>query len=139
MANLNKVFLIGNLTRDPELKYTPSGVAVANFTLAINRKYKSGDEVKEEATFLPCVAWQKTAEVLNRYVYKGDPLFVEGRLQVRTWEDKKGDKRYTTEIVVEKIQFLGGKREDASDPNLPTNDPIKPTLPTKEKQDDLPF
>ena len=139
MANLNKVFLIGNLTRDPELKYTPSGVAVANFTLAINRKYKSGEEVKEEATFLPCVAWQKTAEVLNRYVYKGDPLFVEGRLQVRTWEDKKGDKRYTTEIVVEKIQFLGGKREDASDPNLPTNDPIKPKLPEKEKQDDLPF
>ena len=112
MANLNKAILIGNLTRDPELRYTPQGTAVVNISLAINRKYKSGEETKEEVAFVPVVAWGKTAEIINQYCHKGSPLMVEGRLQTRSWEDTAGKKQYKTEVVAENIQFLGGKKED---------------------------
>ena len=111
MANFNKAILIGNITKDIELRYTPQGTAVANFSLAINRKYKSGEELKEDVTFIPIVAWGKTAEIINQYCHKGSPLMVEGRLQTRSWE-KDGQKQYKTEVVAENIQFLGGKRED---------------------------
>jgi len=110
MANLNKVILIGNICKEPELRYTPAGAAVLNFTLAINRKYKSGEEMKEDVAFVPVVAWQKTAEIINQYCKKGSPLMVEGRLQTRSWE-KDGQKQYKTEVVAEHIQFLGVKKE----------------------------
>jgi len=111
MANYNKAVLIGNLCKEPELRYTPQGTAVVNITLAINRKYKSGDELKEETAFVPVVAWGKTAEIINQYCHKGSPLMVEGRIQTRSWE-KDGQKQYKTEVVVENIQLLGNKKEE---------------------------
>ena len=109
MANLNKVMLIGNLTRNPELKHTPSGLAVCEIGLAVNRRYRTKEgEDREETTFVDCEAWGKQAEVLNQYMTKGKPLFVEGRLKLDTWEDKDGGKRSKMRVVIENFQFLGG-------------------------------
>ena len=108
MANLNKVFLIGNLTRDPELRYIPSGTAVATFTVASNRVYTSAaGEKKEEACFVRVVSWARQAELAAEYLSKGSPIFVEGRLQSRSWETPDGQKRSTIEVVAQNIQFLG--------------------------------
>ena len=108
MANLNKVMLIGNLTRDPELKYTPGNQAVCEIGLAVNRKYRTKDgEDREETTFVDCEAWGKQAEVLKQYMTKGKPLFIEGRLKLDTWEDKDGGKRSKMRVVIENFQFLG--------------------------------
>ena len=118
MANLNKVFLIGNLTRDPELRYTPAGVAVANLGLAVNRRFrdKSG-ELKEDVCFLTVTVWDKQAEACCQYLKKGSPVFVEGVLQSRSWETNDGQKRSTIDVRAERVQFLGkftptGKQED---------------------------
>lgn len=104
---LNKVFLYGNLTRDPELKALPSGSQVANFGLATNRVYKDKSGAKQEATeFHNIVAFGRTAEVIAQYMKKGRPIFVEGRIQTRSWEGKEdGKKQYRTEIVVDNFQF----------------------------------
>ncbi len=108
MANFNKVFLIGNLTKDPELRYTPSGTAVVNLRMAVNRRFKDrNQELKEETCFLTVVAWDKQAENCNQYLHKGSPIFVEGRLQSRSWEDNSGQKRSVLEVRAERIQFLG--------------------------------
>lgn len=110
---LNKVFLYGNLTRDPELKALPSGSQVANFGIATNRTYKDKSGAKQEATeFHNIVAFGRTAEVIAQYMKKGRPIFVEGRIQTRSWEGKEdGKKQYRTEIVVDNFQFGadGGK------------------------------
>jgi len=107
VANLNKVFLIGNLTRDPELRYIPSGSAVATFTVAVNRVFKSqAGEKKEQTSFIRIVVWGRRAEVCGEYLSKGSPVFVEGRLQSRDWETQDGQKRSTTEVVADNIQFL---------------------------------
>ncbi|MBI5143682.1 MAG: single-stranded DNA-binding protein [Candidatus Omnitrophica bacterium] len=118
MASLNKVFLIGNLTRDPELRYIPSGMAVATFTIAVNRVYKSqSGEKKEQTTFVRVVVWGRRAEVASEYLSKGSPLFVEGRLQSRNWESQDGQKRSTIEVIADNIQFLraGGKAPAPAD------------------------
>jgi single-strand DNA-binding protein len=108
-ANLNKVLLIGNLTRDPELRYVPSGTAVATFTLAVNRVYTSqAGEKKEETAFIRIVVWGRRAEVCGEYLSKGSPVFVEGRLQSRSWEAQDGQKRSTTEVIADNVQFLRG-------------------------------
>ena len=108
-ANLNKVLLIGNLTRDPELRYIPSGSAVATFTIAVNRVYKDqAGEKKEQTSFLKVVVWGRRAEVCGEYLSKGSPVFVEGRLQSRDWETQEGQKRNTVEVVADNIQFLRG-------------------------------
>ena len=115
MASLNKVFLIGNLTRDPELRYTPSGVAVVNLRLAINRRYKDKTgELKDEVCYVTATAWDKQAEVCNQYLHKGRPVFIEGRLQSRSWETSDGQKRNTIDIRAERIQFLGSMKEGAA-------------------------
>ncbi len=117
MANLNKVLLIGNLTKDPELRYTPAGVAVANLRLAVNRKYKDkAGEWKDDVCFITVTAWDKQAEVCNQYLQKGKPVFVEGKLQSRNWEGTDGQKRTTIDVRAERIQFLGsaGKSEGGS-------------------------
>ena len=112
MASLNRVFLIGNLTRDPELRYTPSGVAVVNLRLAVNRKYKDKmGELKEETCFITATAWDKQAEVCNQYLQKGRAVFIEGRLQSRSWEGSDGQKKNTIDIRAERIQFLGPAKE----------------------------
>lgn len=107
MASLNKVLLIGNLAKDPELRYTPQGTAVVNLRMAVNRRWKDkAGEQKEEVCFLTVVAWDKQAEVCNQYLRKGAPIFVEGRLQSRSWEDNAGQKRNVIEVRAERIQFL---------------------------------
>ena len=99
---------MGNLTKDPELRYTPAGVAVANLRLAINRKYRTKDqELKEEVCFITAVVWSKQAETCNQYLHKGSSLFVEGRLQSRSWEDSTGAKRSVIEVRAERVQFMG--------------------------------
>jgi len=108
MANLNKVLLMGNLTKDPELRYTPQGTAVANLRMAINRRYRDrNQEQKEEVCFITAVVWDKQAEVCNQYLHKGSPVFIEGRLQSRSWEDNAGQKRNVIEVRAERVQFLG--------------------------------
>jgi single-strand DNA-binding protein len=108
MASLNKVLLMGNLTKDPELRYTPQGTAVVNLRLAVNRRYRNkNQELKEETCFVTAVVWNKQAETCNQYLQKGRPVFVEGRLQSRSWEDASGQKRSTIEVQAERVQFLG--------------------------------
>jgi single-strand DNA-binding protein len=107
MANLNKVFLIGNLTRDPELRYIPSGTAVADFGLAINRNWTGPDGKKhEEATFVDVTLWARQAELAGEYLSKGKLVFIEGRLQLDQWQDKEGQKRSKLRVVGERMQFL---------------------------------
>ena len=108
---LNKVVLVGNITRDIEVRYTATGQAVASIGLACNRSYKSGDDWKEEVCFITAVLWGKRAENCASQLHKGDPIFVEGRLQSRSWETKDGQKRNTIEIVVDDIQFLNRTKQ----------------------------
>jgi len=116
-VNLNKVFLIGNLTKDPEIRYTPGGDAVLNFTVGTNRRYKTKDgEQKEEVAFVGCTAWGKTAENINTYLKKGDPIFVEGRIKQEEYEDKDGKKQSKTKVTVDFMQFVGRKKEDPNEP-----------------------
>jgi single-strand DNA-binding protein len=112
MASVNKVILVGNLGRDPELRYTQGGQAVANFTLATNERFSSKDGEKQERTeWHRIVAWGRTGELCAQYLAKGRSVYLEGRLQTREWEDKEGQKRRTTEIVATTVQFLGGRGE----------------------------
>ena len=111
MATLNKVFLIGNLTRDPELKYIANGTGVARFGLAVNRTYNTPDgEKKQETCFVDITAWDKLAEVCNEHLSKGRLILVEGRLQYQSWESDDGTKRNKLEVVAQNIQFLGSKQ-----------------------------
>ncbi|MEI7999495.1 MAG: single-stranded DNA-binding protein [Candidatus Omnitrophota bacterium] len=111
MASLNKVLLIGNLTKDPELRYTPNGTAVTNLRIAVNRKFKDrSGELKEDTCFITVTAWDKQAEICNQYLQKGRAVFVEGILQSRSWETGDGQKRSTIDVRAERIQFLGGPR-----------------------------
>src|SRR5580765_3443988 len=111
MASFNKVMLLGNLTRDPALKYTPSQQAVCEIGVAVNRKFKTASgEDREEVTFVDCTAWGKQAEVINQYMTKGKPIFIEGRLKLDQWEDKQGGgKRSKMTVVIENFQFVGGR------------------------------
>jgi len=108
MASLNKVLLMGNLTRDVELRYIPGGAAVATFGLAISYNYKTQTgENKEEVCFVRVVTWGRQAETCSQYLSKGRPVFVEGRLVYRSWEDKDGNKKNTLEVRADRVQFLG--------------------------------
>jgi single-strand DNA-binding protein len=107
MASLNKIFLIGNLTRDPQLRYAPSGTAVATFGMATNRNYVTQTgEKKQETCFVSVVVWGKQAELCNQYLTKGSAVFVEGRLQYRSWQGQDGQKRSTLEVRADRVQFL---------------------------------
>ena len=111
MASFNKVILMGNLTRDPQLKYLPSQTAVVEFGLACNRRFKTqSGEQKDEVTFVDCTAFGRTGEVINQYFTKGKPIFIEGRLKYDQWEDKQGGgKRHKLTVVVENFEFVGGR------------------------------
>jgi len=110
MANYNRVLLIGNLTRDPQLRYTPTQQPVCEFGLAVNRSWKGGDGQKhEEVCFIDCTAWGRQAETLSKYMSKGRQLFVEGRLTYRQWDGQDGKKRSKLEVTVENFQFLGDR------------------------------
>lgn len=110
MANLNKVMIIGNLTRDPEMKYTPKGTAICDIGIAVNRNYTTeSGEKREEVTFIDITLWGRVAEIVGEYCKKGRPLFVEGRLQLDTWDDKQtGQKRSKLKVIGDNIQLLGG-------------------------------
>ncbi len=112
--NLNRVFLAGNLTRDPEeMRFTASGTPVTSFGLAVNRYFNTKDgERKEDVTYVTVVAWAKQAETCKQYLTKGSPVLVEGRLQYRSWETPNNEKRSTLEVVADRIHFVGGRREE---------------------------
>jgi len=153
MASYNKVILLGNLTRDPELRYTPKGTAVAGLGLAVNRSYKTeSGESKEEVTFLDVDAWGKQAEVIAQYLRKGNPIFIEGRLRLDQWDDKTtGQKRSALKVVLESFQFIGGRAESgagggtpSSPPSRPPARPASPAEPSTSdapppEEDDVPF
>ena len=130
MASFNKVMLMGNLTRDPELRYTSNGSAVTSFGLAVNRKFKQGDEWKEDVCFVDITVWGKQGENCAEYLSKGRPAFVEGRLQYSTWEND-GQKRSKLEVVANTVQFLGSRGGSQGDSSVD-----KAPVPN---EDDVPF
>jgi len=106
MASLNKVMIIGNLTRDPELRYTKSGAAVCELGIAVNRKYMVNNQPQEETTFVDIIVWNKQAESCSKYLQKGKSVFIDGRLKLDAWENKDGEKRSKMRVVAERVQFL---------------------------------
>ncbi len=152
MANLNKVLLIGNLTRDPELRYVPSGTAVATLGLAVNSIYNTQQgEKKQETCFIRVVAWGRTAELCGEYLSKGSPIFIEGRLMYRAWDGANGEKRSTLEVRADRIQFLGraqgaqqGAKAPASDASSDSIDmsediPLEEGSSKDSSKDEIPF
>jgi len=143
MASLNKVMLIGNLGKDPEVRYTTSGQGVASFSIATTEKYKnkSGDW-EEKTEWHNIVLWGKLAEIAKDYLSKGKTVFIEGRLQTRKWQDKDGRDRYTTEIVGDRMQMLSPKGDgarsagsrDGNEPTAAYDDPVG-----YNQEDDIPF
>ena len=113
MPSFNKVILMGNLTADPELKQTPSGVAVTSFSIAVERRFQNQDG-QRDVDFINIVCWRKTAETVSKYFGKGKPILVCGSLQTRSWTDNNGQKRYTTEVVADEISFVGRKDDSGS-------------------------
>ena len=152
MAGYNKVILIGNLTRDPELRYTSQGVAIAKIGLAVNRTWRNeAGETKEEVTFVDVDAFRRQAETIAQYLKKGSPLMVEGRLKLDQWDDKQtGQKRSRLGVVLEGFQFLGGSRGEGGAPEAPRNRPASAPgakaeapdsadAPPPPEDDDVPF
>lgn len=137
----NKVILMGNLTRDPETRSTPNGQSVTNFSLAISRNWKGTDGSRQEqVSYINCVAWAKTGEVIAQYMTKGSPILVTGRLEQRSWDDKEtGQKRSAIDVVVEDFNFVGGGRgADASGDDIPSS-PRKTQDVVIEDVDDKPI
>ena len=146
MASFNKVILMGNLTRDPELRYTPKGTAIARIGIAVNRVWKTETgESKEEVTFVDCDAYGKTAETVGQYSKKGSPILIEGRLRLHTWEDKNTkQKQSKLRVDVENFKFVGpsNRGEGASAPSRPAAAATAPEAPDAEpphEGDDVPF
>ena len=147
MANFNKVLLMGNLTRDPDVRTTPSGLKIAKLGLAVNRRFRTrDDEAREETTFVDIDAFGKQAEIIERYCQKGSPLFVEGRLRLDQWESNTGEKRSKLSVVLENFQFLGSSqsqdhgsaRESGSSNKAPSEAGSSPTGDSIE-DDNVPF
>jgi len=141
MANFNKVFLMGNLTRDPQLSYLPSQTAVVDFGLAVNRRWTGKDgEKREETCFVDCTAFGRPAETINKYMSKGRPMFVEGRLSFNSWTTQDGTRRSRLKVTVENFQFLGAasaaEAADLSGGGLPEE---PPEVNGEASTDDIPF
>jgi single-strand DNA-binding protein len=151
MASFNKVILLGNLTRDPEVRYTPKGSAVCDLGIAVNRVYTTeGGERREEVTFVDVVLWARLAEIAGEYLRKGRPVFIEGRLQMDSWDDKQtGQKRTKLRVVGETMQLLGGRpgaasetaEEDrpAASAGSKTTAPPKASARAEPDDDEIPF
>ncbi len=143
MSGINKVILIGRLGQDPEVRYTPDGTAVANFSIATSEEWKdkNSGEKRERTEWHRIVAWRKLGEICGEYLSKGRQVYIEGRIQTRSWEDKDGNKRYTTEIVASDVQFLGGRDSaTTSGPSAGAPDSGGPGLSAPGPQDDdIPF
>ena len=130
MANLNKVMLMGNLTRDPETRYTPKGQAVTDIGLAINRRYKVENETREEATFVDVTFWGKAAEIIGQHMKKGRPLYVEGRLQLDSWDDKQtGQKKSRLKVIGDEFQFIGSKDGSSGESRRDDDNDDRPARP----------
>jgi len=137
MAGVNKVILIGNLGRDPELRYTQQGTAVANFSIATTENWTSREGKREERTeWHRIVAWGKTAELCSQYLSKGRTVYIEGRIQTREWENKEGQKQRTTEIVAQTVQFLGARGGEGGGRSAGSGGTEEPPPPA---DDDIPF
>jgi len=137
MASVNKAILIGNLGADPELRYTPGGQAVASFSMATTEKFKNKDGEQQERTeWHNIVCWGRQAEIANEYLRKGSSVYIEGRIQTRSYDDKDGIKRYRTEIVTRQMQLLGGRGQAQQAPAQPQAAP-EPEIPADDE--DLPF
>src|SRR5262249_55617352 len=152
MASFNKVILLGNLTRDPEVRYTPKGSAVCDLGIAVNRVYTTDSgEKREEVTFVDVVLWARLAEIAGEYLKKGRPVFIEGRLQMDTWDDKQtGQKRTRLRVVAESRQLLGSRPggaaaatetggEDRQASGSKTSAPPKPPAKPEPDEDEIPF
>jgi single-strand DNA-binding protein len=151
MASYNRVVLLGNCTRDPEVKYTPKGTAVTELGLAINRYYSTdGGEKREETTFVDVTLWGRPAEIAGEYIKKGRPVMIEGRLQLDTWDDKQtGQKRSKLKVIGENLQLLGSREEGsgggggggggAARSSGGSKAPAKPAPAEEPSDDDIPF
>jgi len=138
MASLNKVMLIGNLGADPEIRYTPSGAAVANFNMATKAQWTTKEGEKQDRTeWHRIVAWRRLGEICGEYLHKGSLVYIEGRLQTRSWEDRDGNKRYTTEIVAQGMQMLDRAGQSAE--ALSTEERFPTEEPLDVPDDDIPF
>jgi len=138
MAGINKVILVGNLGKDPEVRYLEGGTAVANFSIATSETYKdrNSGEKKTVTEGHNVVVWRGLAEIAEKYLKKGNQVYIEGKLRTRTWQDKDGNNRYTTEVVGDNMQMLGGKRDDAPSAPAPASTP-SPSAPSTDKKDDI--
>ena len=140
MASFNKVILMGNLTRDPEMRYTPSGTPIASFGLAVNRRYRQGDEQKDEVCFVDVSTFGRQAELAGEYLSKGRMVLIEGRLNYRAWEDQNGQRRNKLDVVAERVNFMprasqdgGGSRQSSGPAQYRDEDVPAPG------DDDIPF
>lgn len=141
-SDINRVTLIGRLTKDVELRSTQSGTSVASFSIANNKSYSSNGEKKEEVSYFNCTAWGKAGEIINQYMKKGDRIGIDGRLQQRSWQNKEGNKQYSIEVVVDNFQFLSSpKSTDQSRPDTIVDDQASfDSLPDSNPfSDDIPF
>ena len=123
MASFNKVILIGNMTADPELKQTASGLSVCSFTIAINRRFSKGEQGQQTVDFINIVTWRQQAEFVSRYFKKGNPILICGQLQTRTWNDNQGQKRYATEVVADEVSFVASAAQTAGAPGAASYTP----------------
>ena len=140
MSSFNKVIRLGNLTRDPQLSYTPSQTAICQFGLAMNRKWKGADGAeKEETCFVDCVIFGKRAEVINKYFKKGEPIFVEGYLKFDSWVAQDGSKRTKLKVSVENFEFIGGQQKAAQEPDEPQRHQDDQSDYDPNSPDDIPF
>ncbi len=152
MASFNKVILLGNLTRDPEVRYTPKGSAVCDLGIAVNRQYTlDNGEKREEVTYVDVVLWSRLAEIAGEYLRKGRPVFIEGRLQLDTWDDKQsGQKRSKLRVIGETMQLLGSRPSGTGAPaeagdegsrssEKPSAPPPKPAAAPEPDEDEIPF
>ena len=140
MAGVNKVILVGNLGKDPEVKHLDSGIAVANFSLATTESYtnKQGERVNQ-TEWHNIVLWRGLADVAEKYLKKGNSIYVEGKISTRKWEDKEGNTRYSTDIIADKMTMLGSKSDNANTPVESSVSSTEPTLSEDSGNDDLPF
>jgi single-strand DNA-binding protein len=146
MRGVNKVILIGNLGRDPEVRYTKSGTSVATLNLATSESWTDQNGQKQERTeWHRVVAWSKLADIAKEYLTKGNQVYIEGKLQTRSWDDRDGNKRYTTEIKADQMIMLGGRRDESSDRGGSSSSPSSPPGPEESPEpfnateDDVPF
>jgi len=143
MASLNKCMIIGNLGKDPEMRYTASGSPVTSFSVAVSRKYKSSDgELQEETEWFSVSCWNKLAETANQYLSKGKPVYLEGRLRTRSWDDQQtGEKKYRTELIAYEMQMLGQRGDSYGDEGSSRPGPAAtaPTSGDNEDFDNMPF